>query len=67
MTVCAVVQISDNIVVNKIVAEPTDLAPNDTYLVVIPDGVMCDMGWTWNKTEFVNPNPPPVEEPINGN
>lgn len=58
MSNCAVVQSSDNVVINKIVAELTDLSPEGTYLVLISDGVMCDMGWTWNGTEFVNPNPP---------
>lgn len=55
MSNCAVVQTSDNVVVNKIVAEPTDLAPDGTYLVLIEDGVVCDMGWIWNGTEFVAP------------
>lgn len=63
MSTCAVVQLSDNVVINKIVAEPTDLAPDGTQLIPIPEGVMCDMGWTWNGSEFVNPNPP-VEEPV---
>lgn len=56
MATCAVVRTEDNVVVNKIVAEPTNLAPDGTYLVLIPDGVMCDMGWVWNGTEFVNGN-----------
>lgn len=58
MSNCAVVQSSDNVVINKIVAELTDLAPIETYLVLIPDGIMCDIGWVWNGVEFVNPNPP---------
>lgn len=58
MSNCAVVQLSDNIVVNKIVAEPTDLPPDETYLVLIPDGVMCDMGWLWDGTDFIEPEPP---------
>lgn len=56
MSTCAVVSSLDNIVINKIVAEPTDLAPDGTYLVLIPNGVMCDIGWYWNGTEFIEPN-----------
>lgn len=59
MTTCAVVQLSDNVVINKIVAEPTDLAPDGTYLVLISDGVVCDIGWTWDKQNFI----PPIQEP----
>lgn len=61
MSNCAVVRSSDNVVENKIVAEPTDLAPVGTYLVLIPDGVMCDIGWIWNGTDFIDPNPSPGE------
>lgn len=55
MSNCAVVQISDNIVVNKIVADSTDVPPDGTMLVVIEDGVMCDIGWTWDGTNFIEP------------
>ena len=55
MANCAVVQLIDNVVVNKIVAEPTDLAPDGCYLVLIPDEVPCDMGWTWDGTNFIEP------------
>lgn len=60
MSNCAVVQYSDNVVVNKIVAEITDLAPGGCFLIKI-DGVMCDIGWVWNGIEFINPNPPSGE------
>lgn len=61
MSNCAVVRLSDNVVINKIVAEPTDLAPDGTQLILIADGVMCDIGWIWNGTDFVDPNSPAVE------
>lgn len=61
MSNCAVVEITDNVVINKIVAEPTDTPPDGTYLVLIPDGVMCDIGWIWNGSEFIDPNPPPPD------
>jgi len=53
----AVVDDQTNIVLNKIVADATiDPAPDGTYLVNIPDGVMCDIGWLWDGTNFVDPN-----------
>lgn len=66
MSNCAVVQLSDGLVINKIVAEPTDLAPQGTQLI-IADNVSCDIGWTWDGTQFVNPNPQPIEEAVSGN
>lgn len=72
MATCAVVQLSDGLVVNKIVADPTDIAPDNCQLILI-DEVMCDIGWTWNGIEFVNPmlpetsNPMPSGDGINGN
>lgn len=54
MTTCAVVRLADGLVTNKIVAEPTDMAPNDCQLISI-DGIACDIGWTWNGTQFVSP------------
>lgn len=66
MANAAVVQNDTNLVINKIVADAaTDLAPNGTYLVDIPDGTMCDMGWLWDGANFVNPNPP-VEVLVEG-
>lgn len=53
----AVVDDQTNIVLNKIVADAaTDPAPDGTYLVNIPDGVMCDIGWLWDGTNFIDPN-----------
>lgn len=56
MTVCAVVRNIDNVVINRIVAEPSDLAPDNTYLILVPHETLCDVGWVWNGTEFINPN-----------
>lgn len=56
MANCAVVQLSDGMVVNKIVAEPTDLPPISCQLILI-DEVACDIGWVWNGGEFISPNP----------
>jgi hypothetical protein len=64
MSVCAVIQKSNNVVINKIVAEPTDAAPDNTYLILC-DTILCDIGWIWNGTEFINPNP--IIEETDGN
>lgn len=61
MSRCAVVNISDNTVVNVIVAEVTDLAPDGTFLVELQDGVGVNMGYVWDGGQFIDPNPP-VEE-----
>lgn len=62
MANAAVVDINTNLVVNKIVADAAvDVAPDGAYLVDVPDGVMCDIGWLWDGTTFVNPNQPPPD------
>lgn len=52
MAVCAVVRIADGVVVNRIVAEPTDPAPDGCMLVDVSD-VPCDIGWTYFRGEFL--------------
>lgn len=63
-TNCAVCQLSDGLVINKIVAVPSDIPPLDCQLIEIMSGQMCDIGWYWNGTDFINPNPPPPEEVV---
>ena len=55
MTTCAVCQLSDGLVINLIVAEPTDPAPIDCQLIVSPDsfGNYAQIGGTWNGTQFL--------------
>jgi hypothetical protein len=55
---CAVCQNSDGLVVNIIVADPTDPAPVGCFLVGIADDMWCDIGYTWDGTAFL---PPPTE------
>jgi hypothetical protein len=64
MSNCAVCQLSDGLVVNIIVAEPTEPAYEGTQLVLVPDVVMSCIGWAWDGTAFIDPNPPPVETPV---
>lgn len=65
-TRCAVCQLTDGLVVNIIVAVPSDPAQGGCQLVEIMNGQPCDIGWTWDGTEFVNPNPPVPEVIIDG-
>ena len=60
----AVINTSDNLVSNKIVAEATYVPPDNTYLVIC-DNMLCDIGWLWNGTEFINLNP--IIEETDGN
>lgn len=69
MPKCAVIQLSDNTVTNIIVATDTDPAPIGCELKII-DGIYCNIGFVWNGTEFIDPNPVieeiPVEDSTNG-
>ena len=62
---CAVVQNSDNTVINIIVADPSvDPAPEGCTLVGLPDDSPVSFGWIYNPADgsFTDPNPPaPVE------
>lgn len=59
MTVCAVVRISDNIVENIIVAEPTDLAPDGCFLVKL---LYANFGDVWDGESFAPPTPAPESQ-----
>jgi hypothetical protein len=62
---CALVQSSNNTVVNLIVADPlVDPAPEGCILVGLPDDSPVSFGWIYNPADgsFTDPNPPaPVE------
>ena len=63
---CAVINATGD-VVNIIMAEPTDLAPQGCVLVGVDDGVFCDIGWSWDGSNFVDPNSPVTQtstEPV---
>jgi hypothetical protein len=64
MSTCAVCQLLDGLVINLIVAEPTDIPPDNCELIISPDveGNYANIGFTWNGTIFINPNPPIPEE-----
>ena len=61
---CAVVQYSDNVVINIIMADPAkDQPPIGCFLVDITD-IPCGIGWIYDPATgtFTDPNPPPPEE-----
>jgi len=65
MSTCAVVQ--GNLVVNIIIAEPTNTPPENAYLVLIPDNVFVTLGYTYVDPYFYDfdGNPSlPVDSPI---
>lgn len=49
MSRCAVVQKSDNQVVNIIMATPEDIPPEGTYLIALEEGQFMDIGCYYNK------------------
>lgn len=55
MTTCAVCQLIDGLIINIIVAKPTDLPPDGTQLIETPDtdGNNAEIGGTWNGTNFL--------------
>lgn len=64
---CAVVSLSDNTVINVILADPSiDPAYEGTRLVGIDDNFPVSMGWIYDPAteQFTDPNPPQVESPV---
>lgn len=59
----AVVQDSDNVVVNLVVVNEYSQPPEGCYFINI-DNINCNIGWVYdvqNKT-FYDPNPPPAND-----
>lgn len=54
MTTCAVVQIADGLVINTIMASPSDIAPDNCILVDI-FGLFVEIGYVWDGTSFIKP------------
>ena len=58
---CALVQNSNETVINVIVADPTvDPAPEGCTIVGLPEGSTVTFGWIYNPAtgQFTDPNPP---------
>ena len=59
-TNCAVCQLSDGLVVNIIVALPSDPTQEGCQLIEVMVDQFCDIGWYWDGVTFI---PPVVQEP----
>ncbi len=57
-TRCAVVQLLDGLVVNIIIAMPSDEPQIGCELIEVASGEPCNIGWYWNGSMFVDPFPP---------
>jgi len=64
---CAVCNLDTGLVVNVIMANPSDDCPVDgCCLVEIQDGVLCAIGDTWDGNSFINKNPTVIIPDENG-
>ena len=54
-TTCAVCRLSDGLVMNTIVASPSDPAPDGCQLVEIMTGQLCNIGWYYANGVFNGP------------
>ena len=54
-TTCAVCRLNDGLVINIIIASPSDPAPDGCQLVEIMTGQSCDMGWFYANGVFNGP------------
>jgi hypothetical protein len=61
MSVCALIDLNSNVVVNMIIAEVTDMAPNGYQIVEVTKSLPSGIGWTWDGTKFTDPNTPVSE------
>jgi len=68
MTTCAVYKLDTGLIINLIIAEPTDPCPYPECGLVSTDGYTVAIAYSWNGTNFldyygniVEPNPPEPE------
>ena len=59
----AVIRNEDNVVDNLILGDETTPAPLDHYLIEITEDLWANIGFIWDGTQFIDPNPPVEEEP----
>lgn len=51
----AYIDSNTNIVINVFVGPPSDNPPDGYQYIEIQEGVIVGPGWTWNGTDFINP------------
>jgi hypothetical protein len=56
-TRCAVCQLADGLVVNTIMAVPSDPPQDGCQLIEIMNGQLCNIGWYWDGVTFIDPTP----------
>ena len=68
MTTCAVYKLNNGLIINLIVAEPTDPCPYPECALVSVEGYTVAIAYSWNGTNFLDyygnivpPNPPEPE------
>lgn len=54
-TTCAVVRLYDGLVINTIVANPSDQPPDGCELVEVYTGQLCSIGWYYANGSFYGP------------
>ena len=61
---CAVVETVNLTVINIIMADPSDPAPDGCFLVGLALDQACGIGWIYDPATgvFTDPNPPVLEE-----
>jgi len=57
---CAVCQLSDGLIINIIIALPSDPAPEECQLIEVMADQLCGIGWYWDGKLFI----PAVSEAI---
>jgi hypothetical protein len=64
-TKCAVVRLSDGLVLNTIIATPSDVPPDECQLIEVMNGQRCGIGFTWDGNNFIEPLPePPIIDTV---
>ena len=54
-TTCAVCRLSDGLVMNTIIAAPSDIPPLGCVLIEIMTGQVCNIGWYYANDQFNGP------------
>lgn len=61
----ALIDNSTNIVTNVIMADPSvDPSPDGFFMIALPDDSPVSIGWLYDGSQFIDPNPPVIEEPL---
>jgi hypothetical protein len=56
--ICAYIDKASGVVLNLIIASPTDPVPKDIILIEVPENMSVSLGWIWDGFIFINPEVP---------